>query len=239
MQLEPPARRPHDPPRDACRSVPDTSSGSRDRLSLRYDARSRHAGGRAMVERELYEQGEAIRRQLRGDADFMRNKREYDKDPVMKKFIDVATDRIWRAVGTTRARLQDAHADLRRCRCRDGSSSRARYPPAPCPQAGMERRRVGRGLALPLRLRRRPVDPRGDAGCLPRVRGGEGRPRQGSLRLGRRCGRRAGEASPGQSSRRARTRAEGPSRTAANRDLRAWWRRRGASAVLSATRRRG
>jgi hypothetical protein len=31
-----------------------------------------------MVERELYKQGEAIRIQLRGDADFMRNKREYD-----------------------------------------------------------------------------------------------------------------------------------------------------------------
>jgi hypothetical protein len=51
-----------------------------------------------MVERELYQQGEAIRRQLRGDADFMRNKREYDKDPVMKKFIDVATETVFGAL---------------------------------------------------------------------------------------------------------------------------------------------
>ena len=51
-----------------------------------------------MVERELYEQGEAIRRQLRGDADFMRNKREYDKDPVMKRFIDVATETVFGAL---------------------------------------------------------------------------------------------------------------------------------------------
>ena len=51
-----------------------------------------------MVERELYKQGEAIRRQLRGDADFIRNKREYDKDPVMKKFIDVATETVFGAL---------------------------------------------------------------------------------------------------------------------------------------------
>ena len=51
-----------------------------------------------MVERELYKQGEAIRRQLRGDADFMRNKREYDKDPVMKRFIDVATETVFGAL---------------------------------------------------------------------------------------------------------------------------------------------
>jgi 4-carboxymuconolactone decarboxylase len=47
---------------------------------------------------ELYKRGEAIRRQLRGDADFIRNKREYDKDPVMKKFIDVATETVFSAL---------------------------------------------------------------------------------------------------------------------------------------------
>lgn len=48
-----------------------------------------------MTQSELYKKGEAIRRQLRGDADFERNKREYDSDPVMKKFIDVATETVF------------------------------------------------------------------------------------------------------------------------------------------------
>jgi alkylhydroperoxidase/carboxymuconolactone decarboxylase family protein YurZ len=74
------------------------SFASRDRLSLSYDARSRHAGETAMAENELYKRGEAIRRRLRGDADFIRNKREYDTDPVMKKFIDVATETVFGAL---------------------------------------------------------------------------------------------------------------------------------------------
>ena len=48
-----------------------------------------------MAESDLYRKGEAIRRELRGDADFERNKREYDRDPVMKKFIDVATETVF------------------------------------------------------------------------------------------------------------------------------------------------
>jgi 4-carboxymuconolactone decarboxylase len=51
-----------------------------------------------MVQSELYRQGEAIRRQLRGDVDFARNKSAYDKDPVMKKFIDVATETVFGAL---------------------------------------------------------------------------------------------------------------------------------------------
>jgi 4-carboxymuconolactone decarboxylase len=51
-----------------------------------------------MTESELYRKGEAIRRQLRGDAGFERNKREYDRDPVMKKFIDVATETVFGAL---------------------------------------------------------------------------------------------------------------------------------------------
>jgi 4-carboxymuconolactone decarboxylase len=47
---------------------------------------------------ELYKAGEAIRRKLRGDADFARNKSEYDRDPVMKKFIDVATETVFGAL---------------------------------------------------------------------------------------------------------------------------------------------
>jgi 4-carboxymuconolactone decarboxylase len=49
---------------------------------------------------ELYKKGEAVRRRLRGDADFERNKREYDRDPVMKKFIDVATETVFGALWT-------------------------------------------------------------------------------------------------------------------------------------------
>jgi 4-carboxymuconolactone decarboxylase len=97
-ETRPSARRRQEPPQHDCRTVPHASSGSLGRISLRYDARLRHAGETPMVERELYQQGEAIRRQLRGDADFMRNKREYDKDPVMKKFIDVATETVFGAL---------------------------------------------------------------------------------------------------------------------------------------------
>jgi 4-carboxymuconolactone decarboxylase len=51
-----------------------------------------------MAQSELYKKGEAVRRKLRGDADFERNKREYDSDPVMKKFIDVATETVFGAL---------------------------------------------------------------------------------------------------------------------------------------------
>jgi 4-carboxymuconolactone decarboxylase len=51
-----------------------------------------------MTTSELYKKGEAIRRKLRGDADFERNKREYDADPIMKTFIDVATETVFGAL---------------------------------------------------------------------------------------------------------------------------------------------
>lgn len=51
-----------------------------------------------MTTSELYRKGEAIRRKLRGDADFERNKRQYDSDPIMKKFIDVATETVFGAL---------------------------------------------------------------------------------------------------------------------------------------------
>ena len=53
-----------------------------------------------MTASELYQKGEAVRRRLRGEADFERNKREYDRDPVMKKFIDVATETVFGALWT-------------------------------------------------------------------------------------------------------------------------------------------
>jgi 4-carboxymuconolactone decarboxylase len=51
-----------------------------------------------MAQSELYHTGEANRRQLRSDADYERNTREYDADPVMKKFIDVATETVFGAL---------------------------------------------------------------------------------------------------------------------------------------------
>jgi 4-carboxymuconolactone decarboxylase len=51
-----------------------------------------------MAQSELYTKGEAIRRQLRGDAEFERNKREYDADPITKRFIDVATETVFGAL---------------------------------------------------------------------------------------------------------------------------------------------
>jgi len=48
-----------------------------------------------MTQSDLYKKGEAIRKKLRGEEDFARNQREYAKDPVMKKFIDVATETVF------------------------------------------------------------------------------------------------------------------------------------------------
>jgi len=73
-----------------------------------------------MAESELHRKGEAIGK-LRGDADFARNKSEYDKDPVMKKFINVATKTVFGALWA--AGLDFNHlADREKCwacrRCR-------------------------------------------------------------------------------------------------------------------------
>ena len=48
-----------------------------------------------MAESELYKKGEAMRRKLWGDAGFERSQSQYAKDPVMKKFIDVATETVF------------------------------------------------------------------------------------------------------------------------------------------------
>jgi len=53
-----------------------------------------------MADSDLYKKGEAIRKKLRGDADFARNKAEYDADPVMKKFIEVATETVFGSLWT-------------------------------------------------------------------------------------------------------------------------------------------
>jgi 4-carboxymuconolactone decarboxylase len=51
-----------------------------------------------MAESELYRKGNAIRRQLLGDAYVERAAERTYNDPVMKKFIDVATETVFGAL---------------------------------------------------------------------------------------------------------------------------------------------
>jgi 4-carboxymuconolactone decarboxylase len=53
-----------------------------------------------MAESELYRKGAAMRRQLMGEAAVERSAREIYSDPVMKKFIDVATETVFGALWT-------------------------------------------------------------------------------------------------------------------------------------------
>src|SRR5438105_7545450 len=53
-----------------------------------------------MAESELYKKGAALRRQLYGDAAVDRANATTYADPVMKKFIDVATETVFGALWT-------------------------------------------------------------------------------------------------------------------------------------------
>ena len=53
-----------------------------------------------MAESELHKEGAAMRRQLLGDAAVERSAREIYSDPVMKKFIDLATETVFGALWT-------------------------------------------------------------------------------------------------------------------------------------------
>ena len=53
-----------------------------------------------MAESELYRKGAAMRRQLMGEAAVARLGRTTYGDPVMKKFIDVATETVFGALWT-------------------------------------------------------------------------------------------------------------------------------------------
>ena len=53
-----------------------------------------------MAQSDLYEKGAAMRRQLMGDAAVERSARDIYSDPVMKKFIDMATERGFGALWT-------------------------------------------------------------------------------------------------------------------------------------------
>lgn len=53
-----------------------------------------------MTTSEVYKRGEAMRRKLRGEDDFTKNQASYAADPVMKKFIDVATESVFGVLWT-------------------------------------------------------------------------------------------------------------------------------------------
>src|ERR1700757_2020548 len=53
-----------------------------------------------MAESELHKKGAAMRRQLMGDVAVERSAREIYSDPVMKKFIEVATETVFGALWT-------------------------------------------------------------------------------------------------------------------------------------------
>ena len=53
-----------------------------------------------MTDSELYRKGAALRRQLYGDAAVDRANRDVYGDPLMKKFIDVATETVFGALWT-------------------------------------------------------------------------------------------------------------------------------------------
>jgi 4-carboxymuconolactone decarboxylase len=53
-----------------------------------------------MTESELYRKGAALRRQLYGDEAIERSNREIYSDPIMKKFLDVATETVFGALWT-------------------------------------------------------------------------------------------------------------------------------------------
>ena len=53
-----------------------------------------------MSESELYRKGAAMRRALYGDEAVDRSNRETYSDPLMKKFIDVATENVFGALWT-------------------------------------------------------------------------------------------------------------------------------------------
>jgi len=53
-----------------------------------------------MTTSEVYKRGEAMRRKLRGEDDFKKNQSSYAADPIMQKFIDVATEGVFGVLWT-------------------------------------------------------------------------------------------------------------------------------------------
>src|SRR5712691_10988414 len=53
-----------------------------------------------MTESELYRKGAAMRRQLYGEQEAARSAKEIYTDPMMQKFLDVATETVFGALWT-------------------------------------------------------------------------------------------------------------------------------------------
>ena len=53
-----------------------------------------------MTTSDLYKRGIEMRKTLRGEESFKRNQEAYASNPMMKKFIDVATESIFGAIWT-------------------------------------------------------------------------------------------------------------------------------------------
>ena len=53
-----------------------------------------------MAESDLYRKGDAMRRQLMGDAEVEKAARGVNSDPIMQKFLDVATETVFGALWT-------------------------------------------------------------------------------------------------------------------------------------------
>src|SRR5712692_4142909 len=93
-----------------------------------------------MAVSELYQKGQELRRQLLGDAYVERVNQTAYADPMMKKFIAMATETVFGALWT-----------------------RPGHSPSHGAAPGLDRGRADRGAPAPLRLRRRAACPRGDA----------------------------------------------------------------------------
>ena len=74
-----------------------------------------------MAESDLYKKGEAIRRNLMGEVAFARRQAEYNSNPVMKKFIDVATETGTNTNASTVSRQFSQSAPPRQVATRSGS----------------------------------------------------------------------------------------------------------------------
>src|SRR6516164_4501458 len=146
-----------------------------------------------MAKSELYQKGAALRRQLLGDAAVERSAREIYSDPVMKKFIDMATETVFGALWTRPGLDLKTRALV--CVVSDAAAGRE-------PELGLhlrmalrqvDRRGTDRSIAAPLGLCRCADHPRRDDGgykslCRVPRRASGGKAGEGlSGRLGPRC----------------------------------------------------
>src|SRR5262245_41531047 len=68
--------------------------------AARLEEQCDQKGGHEMSQSELYTRGVAMRRELYGEAAADRSARDIYTDPMMKKFLDVATENVFGALWT-------------------------------------------------------------------------------------------------------------------------------------------